>query len=791
MGMQFSLKQKISMDSQQVFTFGIITLLLSLLLSLSAYYLYTHWIRELAFSFLLLALFFLFYAMKKDIQASQKSSWLSWALVLGILTIYISQRLQLHRFDFSVGDPSDYFLAGVCSVTYNQDIGFFLPLTATLSALGYDILGIKYAPFINVIFYASSIPLIYFFFKKLTHSMWMSLALSTFFIFIPLTIWFAKTSFSEPLWQILMLIFILNAYRIMQTKSLSWKTLTILYGVLFLVPFLRGEAVLYFALILFLALYHLWQHKTLKSALYIILGLLILSISIHLTLQIRGNYLLNMQFSRIIPHITELQLMGILYGATIGITLFLFLLSRTTKQYSTLPFPWIIVVFSIVFKIAVAYYFSLHKQVPFENLLFLNEYGLAIGNFGLPLTLLMGIGLILLYMYTIKQQIFALILVVLYTVSTVPFVMQNVQFSDVHAFFLYWNRYYFSIFMLVHLSALALSIKVVYALLRSYINAPKILSVIMIVFSLLVIYTSMNKQVYDIVVSEAHQAGSFELYEWLKKNVNQQPLLLVMDKDVVYKQNKEHIGRNDLKYLVSRGFSIYKINAKKYQRVSASKLTPLLLHTQDLSEVRYVLCLATSPCKLENDTLIEDKKLYLPLSWRQHFGLDSNASNIHQGDVSKSVVKHLPLYATLYRVAPKLNLELGKALSFKHMTSTDSTIFKSGWEVLPDAGALSKKGKSVLSLSSIEENPSGDYTLLLRYAVMDATKSSPKTVTFSYNGKILKQIQIYSPYTKILKIPLSKTLIHTYSGAKDFIFQTTPKGYLLLRSLTLSKTEQH
>ena len=789
--MPFSLKQKASIDSDRIFTFGIITLLLSLTLSLSAYYLYSHWLREVAFSFLLFALVSLIHAMQKDINTSLKSSWLSWGLVFGLLTIYISQRLQLHRFDFSVGDPSDYFLAGVCSVTYNQDIGFFLPLTATLSALGYDILGIKYAPLINVIFYASSIPLIYFFFKRLTDSMWMSFALSTFFVCTPLTIWFSKTSFSEPLWQILILIFTLNAYRIMQAKSLSWQTLSIFYAVLFLVPFLRGEAVLYFALILFLALYHLWQYKTVKSALYIILGLLILSLSIHLTLQIRGNYLLNMQFSRIIPHITEFQLMGIIYGVTIGITLFLFLLSRTTKQYSTLPFPWIIVIFSIVFKIAVAYYFSLHKQVPFENLLYLNEYGLALGNFGFPLTVLIGIGLILLYLHALKNHTLALLIVVLYTVSYVPFVMQNIQFSDVHAFFLYWNRYYFSVFMIVHLFALSLLVKALYDQLHTYIPKNIVVSSLVVACSLLVVYSSMDARIYHIVTTEAHQKGSYKLYEWLKKHVIRQPILVVMDKDVVYKQNKEHIGRNDLKYLVSRGFSIYKINAKKYQRVSASKLTPQLLHTQDLSEVRYVLCLATSPCKLENDTLIEDKKLYLPLSWRQHFGLDSNASNIHQGDVSKSVVKHLPLYATLYRVAPKLNLELGKALSFKHMTSTDSTIFKSGWEVLPDAGALSKKGKSVLSLSNIEDNPSGDYTLLLRYAVMDATKSSPKTVTFSYNGKILKQIQIYSPYTKILKIPLSKTLIHTYSGAKDFIFQTTPKGYLLLRSLTLSKTEHH
>ena len=782
--MQDLLQNKTTL-SERYFLWGILFFLASLASSLAAYYLYSPLGRQFAFSLMVLSLLVVFWGMVKDLEEVFPYKWMAWILVVLLIVVYVVQRMELPRYDFSVGDPSDYFIAGVCSVTYSQDIGYFMPLTATISALGYDILGVAYAPIANVIFYASSIPLSYFVFKKLTSSAIFGLMMSTFLIFIPVSILFSKTSFSEPVWQTLLVMFALNAYYMLADAKLSWKNIFIFYMIIFLAPFLRGEGVLYYGLILFLALYHYWKYTDLKSVSWIVLGTFVLAGSIHLTLIKRSHYLLKMQYNRAIPHITEFQLMSILYGAALLALVIVGVLYFIRNGYKKLPFAPVIVVLSLLFKVAVSYVYAIKKHMLFTHLLFLNEYGLAVGNFGVPITLLMIGGLILLYIRAFKGHTLALMLVILYTVFHLSYAMQAVTFQDVHAMFLYWNRYYLSIFMMINLYALGLSLQFFYRQLEKWVEDKRFKNGIFGIFLVLLVWFSMNGKMYQIAVTEAHQKNSYRFYEWVKEKIDREPMAVVMDSSIVYKQNKEHIGLNDIKYFVSRMFSVYKMNVKSYQRVQPHKLKKGLKFDVDLSKVRYVLCLGDQDYHLENGTLTAVEKYVLPLEWREHFGLDKDAYKIHQGDVTKSVVRHLDFHATLYRVDEKL--AEGKKVSFKKGKKISAQMLGEGWSFINNrSSAFAADGVGMITLPKMKKIEGKVHTLQLRYAVINATEDNSKVLTITHDGYVLQSTQVTSHLTQDIEISIPDSMLSDTPQDINLKIEAEPRGQIMLRSIVMN-----
>jgi len=774
--------------SEFYFFWGILFLVATLAASLSSYYLYSSIGRQFTFVLMILSLIMLFWGMYQDLKISFKSPYILWGILFVIITTYFLQRAEMHRFDFMVGDASDYFAAGICSVTYSQDIGYILPLSAAITAVGYEIFGIKNVLFSYIIFYLSSVPIFYYLFRKLNLSAYLSLVMGTFLIFIPLSIWYAKSSFTEPIWQILLFVFLINMYSISQINTLNWKNIIVTYMIFFLAPMLRVEGVFYSGLLTFLALFHFWKYSNYKIFIFSGIGLFIVAISTHITLKLRPDYLLHRQFNRIIPHATEENVMIAIYTLTILLVFILLLVYLFKKVYSKLPFPLLVTIFSITSKLGLAYIYAIKKHMSFSDMLFLNEYELAVGNFGLPITIMMIIGLVLLYMQALRGHILSLLLVVIYTIFYIPFVMQAVTFFDPHAFFFYWNRYYFSVFMMVHLFALGLSFQYLYATLSKYISSIKIIDRSFITFFILIIFSSMNIKLYTLSVKEAHLKGSYKLYDWVQGYIGEQPLDLVTESGIVYKQNARDDGKESIEYLIGRTFNIYKMPIKNHISTDSKRLIDGLQYTSLSKEVNYVLCVSTHPCQLKNITISKVDTLILPLEWREHFGLDNNSSKIHQGNLSKSVVKHLPLHATLYRVVP--HIKLGKALSFKHMKPSTLSMFKEGWTVLPDSGMLAKKKKSVISLAMLRDNPTTDYILTLRYAIMDATKASAKTVLFSYNAEKIKEVSADSPYTRTVQLRLSKKLIRSQHGEKELTIETVPSGNFILRSLTLSISAQ-
>lgn len=644
-------KQKVSSLESFLLLWGALFVLFGLAVSLGAYYTYNMTLRYIAFSLLVLGIILLFGSVKQSLQKELKSSSLSLLISLGLGVLYFALRTQLHRFDFGVGDASDYFIAGVCSVTFSQDIGFFLPLTASISALGYSVFGVAYAPMINVLLYAATIPLGYMLLRKLGLNVWISVLMTLFFIINPLSIWFSKTSFSEPIWQLMILLFAILFYRISSNEKLKTIEVIAYFLIVALVPFLRGEGALYYGLVTFFALYHFWKYANLKSALILMLGLFVIAGSIHLTLGIREHYLLSWQFSRVIPGITTQQLMMILYGVAGVMMGLIILLNFIKKGFSRIPFALIVTLLAIAFKIAIAYLYMSKKSVSFMELLVYREYGLALGNFGLPLTLLIGVGLVLLHYKAIKGEKLALLFVVIYAIFSLPFVMQGVTFHDPHELFLYWSRYYFSVIMLMHLFSLALVWQFVYEQSQRVVNVPKYRVVLVSLSILLVSLLSLNLRVLDITINEAYLGNSDKVFTWLKQRVQNQPVSVLYDDGIRYER---HNGLYDAKVFTARMFTVVKIQAKAWQKIKQNQLTSKIQLSKEMYRGRYLVCISSKKPMLENKALILVDQTMFPISWREHYMAQPRSKVETLGDVSNSYKNELTLYLTLYKMPTRV-----------------------------------------------------------------------------------------------------------------------------------------
>jgi hypothetical protein len=735
--------------SKHYFNAGSMLLLLSLLVALGGYLFYGSMLRQLALLLLLGSLVALFVAMEKEIHTLFSQKWMAWVLLFVFILLYLFQRFELHRFDFSVGDPSDYFLAGVCSVTYGQDIGFFMPLSASITAWGYDIFGVAYAPFSYVLLYLSTLPLVYFLLQKWNIDKGLSLMLTLFFFSIPLNIWFQKSSYTEPLWQLLLLLFLATAYEIVQHKKLSYGQIVLLYLLMFLAPFLRGEGVLYYGLGSFLLLYHVWKHKEKKALLWLFGALVVLALSIHLTLQIRADYLLSMQFSRVIPDITASTLMGLIYAGVGGMGLLSFGVYVLKTKERRLSFATLIVPFSLIFKLLVAYVYSVKKEMPFMDLLFFNEYGLMVGNFGVVMSGLLVVSLLFLYYKALKEEIFSLLLVVVYTIFTLPFVMQSVRYEDVHAFFLYWNRYYLSVFMLIHFFAFTALLQSIFSYVQKRLNRRYALGFMGAVL-LGVFFFSMNFKVYQITVNESHHKNADTFFTWAKEQLQKQPFTVVSDASIVYAQNKEHIGLNDLKYMVARTFSVYKMNVHGYQRVPTEAMNADLNFQTPLHSVAYVLALAKSKNPLAREGLKKVSSFYLPLLWREHRGLDVATRLLPHDDISHSPQKRIDLYATLYKVTQTKHVA-----SVVHRATFQQFLY-SGWKVINNGkAAFSSTGEGVFKVSRQHYPKHRALKLMLTCSVLSASQEAPKTLSFRLeDGTLLKEITLKTHHKQAIEVPL-------------------------------------
>jgi len=644
----------------KLYSWGIFIFLLGLIISQVGYYIPDISIlRYLSFTCLLLGLVVLLLSMIKDIKYEVNSYLLASLLILFILTLYFIQREELHRFDFFIADASDYYLAGVNAVLNGRDQGFFMPMTSAVSAVGFSIFGYENAPLIIVIIYAAVIPLSYFIFRYLKLNAILSYTMVLFTISAPASIWFSKSTYSESIWQIELLLLIVLVYNFLQHKKIKAIDYLSFLFLLILLPFTRGEASLLYSVIIFLSLIYFWKYHNIKTTLLLAISSVMLALSIHYTIALRTHYLLKWQYARIIPEVTELKLMAILYSVSFIIIIFLLILNKFKSPFFKIRFPIIITFLAIIIKIVIAYIYSIKKAaiahtllfknaLGFSNFLIMNELGFAYDNFGLLLTGLIAIGLIFLHISAIKGNITALIVLIIYVISSLPFIMQSVSAKDIHEIFLYWHRYYFSIIMMVHIFGLGLLLKFIYTIIGRFITNIFYKYILLVMLICTIIFFSMDSRMYKIVTQESYLANSQKLMPWLKKRVGHQPLAIVYDETIKYKLH--HNREYDAKILTYRTFPIERINTKSYQKVAIHQLNNTLIFTPNISKNKFLLCLSKEKCELENNKLLYVDTLTLPISWREHYGIHPKDKEIHHNMLTESIQNKFTLHATLYKI---------------------------------------------------------------------------------------------------------------------------------------------
>ena len=291
------------------------------------------------------------------------------------------------------------------------------------------------------------------------------------------------------------------------------------------------------------------------------------------------------------------------------------------------------------------------KAVSFMELFLYREYSFVAGNFGLPLTLLIGVGLILLHYKAIKGNKLALLLVVLYAIFYLPFIMQEVTFHDPHEVFLYWSRYYFSIMMVIHLFSLGLVLQLMYEQSKRVIDLSKYRLLFVTVLMTLVTLSSLNLKVVEITVKEAYLENSYKSFTWLKQRVKNQPISVLYDDAIRYER---HNGLYDAKVLTSRMFTVDKIYAKAWQKVKPEKLLTHIKLKKEMSRGRYLVCISSLKPKLQNKSLTFVDQVMLPVSWRENYRAQPRSKEKTLGDVSNSYKNELTLYFTLYKMPLKV-----------------------------------------------------------------------------------------------------------------------------------------
>jgi hypothetical protein len=787
--------------AQDILYYGVCLLLLGFGLSLLAYYTHVSSLYFFSSFFLSLAIILFFFTMISDIR-KESQTWIpSILFVLATLLLYSYQRLHFHHFDLFIADASDYYLAGINEVIHGEDLGFFLPLTASISAVGFSLFGYEYGAIVMIIVYSISIPLLYLLLKEIKLSTWLSLGLTVLFISLPLDIWFSKSMFSEPLWQIEILTLILLSVKILAHKEIKTSLLFALYLLMIVTPFTRGEASLFYGVIFFLGLYHYWLYQELKLALLLILSALILALSIHYTLGLRPTYLLNWQYSRLIANITVGKLMTLLYGVFILMGGSLILLSKIKTHFSAFRLPLWITLFLLFLKIAIAYLYSIKKAsiahllffthgLGFSHFLLLDELSFALDSFGLPLTILIVMGLILLYIEAMKGNILSLILIGIYTLFAIPFVMQVLHALDVHEIFLYWGRYYFSMHMVIHLFALALVFQYTQKILKKYLSASYA-SYLPLALLALIIGVSVPYKVYHIATTESYLSNSQKLIPWIKEHTHNDSLSVVYDETIRYEL---HHNRNyNAKELTYRSFPMAGIKPLSYQQAHPNTLNHTLTLNPKMKKAKYLLCLAQKPCELDSNQFTILSSIALPISWREHYGIHPIDKKIHQDVLSQSVTHTLHLYATLYTIQEKFNY--AEEILLSHDSALSNQLLSKGWYMPTDKqGAWSRENHTQITLAHIHKEKNTHYRITLKYFIFNASKQHPKTMTISLDGQVLKKLTATKSMMRTLTFGLPNTLLAKQKKVILDIYMSddtqqkeeTRKG-MYLQSITLSK----
>ncbi|SFV49858.1 hypothetical protein MNB_SV-6-899 [hydrothermal vent metagenome] len=660
------------------------------------------------------------------------------------LILYFVQRSVPFDFSLIASDASYYYWSGIGSVLHGDVDGMFLPMADAISGVGFQIFGAKYLASAEIILYLSALLLFYKILRELGIGILLSSLLTTLLEMVPLDIWISKTTFSEPIWQVLLLLIFYYSIEIIKKNSLDYRVIIPYYIVLLLLPMTRGSAIFFYIIVGYLTLYTLWRMKNFKLAIAIVFGLVLLSISIHYSLHIRFNYIVGMQYRRIFPHITTEQLSIILYSISTVFILSLLYLKRLNLDKKN--FALFVVVSSIIFRLITALYFSYKKGVTFVSILYVNEFDLLHATLGMPLALLSIAGLVYIYYQAFRGERLYLLIVVVYSAFFVPYIMQNVTIHDPHQMFLYWHRYYFSEYLLIHFLALSLSIGFIYNRIVQMMENKVYAKRVAVILILLLFGSSINLHRYHIVTSEGYLSDAYRLFDWTKSRVGDKQTI------ILYEHTKHYTDRT-LHRLMYEGLHVTRIKLTGIYGVSANELKSLKELNKNprinrrLINSSKLLALSAYDCSVSGEELTLEDRATFPLFWRQS-----------SSDLDSSPVVGYDLNACLYKL--NLSFVADKQIRFGDNNEIANTLLGRGWHDREKNHPYSDSHASLVLPDIFQEGV--DYTLELEFKIYGSSREVGKDINISIDSLSIYKRRLQDNFPSLYKIDLPKNI-------KDFI----------------------
>ncbi len=686
------------------------------------------------FSFILIitSIATLFWAILEDLQKKSSSSYIPVATVTIMLLLYFTLRLNLLDFSLIIGDASDYLWSGVGSSVKESTHGFFLPLSSSIAGMGYELFDLKHIPMMTTIIYSATLPILYFLLKAAKLKPYTAIAFILFFTSLPLPIWFSKTTFSEPIWQILLLLILTYSFKLLKTEKPHYGDFIILFILIGLAIFSRGSSIFLFGYITFLALYHFWIFQNTKI-LFVFSALLIYFDTLFsYILHIRSKYLIGWQFSHIIPDITLGKLMTLILIGTAVLIIIFYILERYQKKYIKFNFPLIITFFTIMIKVLVSYHFSsVDDEFTFIDELFLIQFNFAVYNFGYFFALLIVIGVLYIYSGAIKGKILFLLFVVFDALFSIPFTMMDTYSDKFHALFFYWHRYYFSEIFIVHLFALILALGLIYKLIYIRLEKKKyILPTFLILISVSFLLTSDTK-LFSTVTKNGYLTGASDFYEWTIKKTRNKRLYILQDTAI-------NFSDYNIESLTSAAFPRLGINVLGYKNIPPRPQKIV----GDFGDTEYddtlILCLSEKPCIFASDDVVLLDHYFTSLEWITH----------------NSGKKITDIGAYLYRMEPTFILGRKYHIGKKSKIVHELFLPDYGWyKIHVDWVWSSRKAK--LHIPPLDTCKKRGCMLTINFEVFDASKKNPKNVIFEIDHVQVDNIYVKSDHnvTKTIRLP--------------------------------------
>lgn len=575
---------------------------LILLLSLIGYF----WISG---TYIIVITVFAWFLARTPLMVFARSSSLGFSLeyrdAIVLFMVFAITKLYMHDFVLWIGDASAYQLDANQTLSVGRDVGFFPPVSAAISGVSAFFLGVSGGAWAHVGFYIVVLLLMYVFLRdkiRLTRSSLLLVLLL--FIVNPLSIWFTKSNFSEPLWHFVALALLYGLVRLYEDDEDDdsrkyW--LFIVAITLFLAPLVRGTAIFAMSFVYF-SVFFLASRKARITNDLIVLSLSFM-LGILLALELRTGYYIGWQLSRIIPDLSIMGWRGFFVGVLTAGVLFAALMQWFIRKKShSLDFNgkiWVVTPVILLFLIKGVVGFISTDNYSIINVLFANEWSFLNNTFGSVFAFVVILGFAYSVWLCAKGDRIALIVLSYYVFMSLPLMFSGLHPHNHHDLYLYWSRYYFSDILIAHLLFFGFAIAWVdrVVLGNGLFKITKIHAVALIL--LLVGFVYEKGADVRAVIMEANMPGSNYYVSEIVRALGDKSV------HVIYDENVRYGGYNGAQF-IGRSLARLGVNIKSEHITSllSEKAIESVVNTDEPITLykNYILCVSSkmSGCNLDS-----------------------------------------------------------------------------------------------------------------------------------------------------------------------------------------------